>query len=250
MRTIVTTAALVALALGCKRERVADAEPMSQTRLESAELPRAGGTATVRFDSDRDRALVVIGSPDVHEPIVYLHGMCADPKPDLEALAEVARDHGTIIALPGDVPCPGQPGRTKWTDDPSRIDGRVSLAIAAVNGAGIAPFLIDGELIVIGMSMGAVRAESLAAHIPARYSRLVLVSGPKLPSPSALGQAHAVATVAGDLEPQGPMRDGARVLATAGVPSRFFLLPGAPHGDFGTEGPRVMREAVAFVRGR
>lgn len=203
---------------------------------------------TVPFD-EHDRALVVIGNPEVSTPIVYLHGMCADPTVALEAWGSVARTHGTILGLFGDAPCPGRPGRTKWTEDVPRIDARITLAIAAVNRAGIAPPLVDSELIVAGTSMGADRAEALAARAPGRYSRLVLVSSPRTPSPDDLGQVLAVAMVAGELESQRTMRHGAQDVARAGVPARFFLLPGASHGRFGPSAERVMSEAFEFVRG-
>ena len=247
-RALALVALSGALALGCRRERTAEAEPVAATTIQSVDVPRPGTTLTVPFDEDRDRALVVAGNPEIHEPIVWLHGMCADPKADLEAIGTIARTHGTILSISGDVPCPGQPGRTTWTDDVASIDGRISLAIAAVNGAGVAPFLVDGPLLVVGVSMGATRAEALSGASPARYGRLVLVGAPKAPSPDTLAGARAVAMVAGDQEPQRKMRDGAHALDVAGVPSRFFLLPGAPHGSFGPDGEHVMSEAVAFVR--
>jgi hypothetical protein len=78
----------------------------------------------------------------------------------------------------------------------------------------------------------------------------VLVGSPQLPSPENLRGAKAVANLAGEKEAQTNMREGARVLAGAGMSSRFFELPGAVHGHYGPEGERVMREAIAFVAAR
>jgi hypothetical protein len=43
---------------------------------------------------------------------------------------------------------------------------------------------------------------------------------------------------------------GTRALEEAGMATRFWELPGATHGQYGPEGERIMREAVAFVIAR
>ena len=48
---------------------------------------------------------------------------------------------------------------------------------------------IPGSLVLIGESMGAARAEALAARFPERYTRLVLVGSPETPSPDDLRSA-------------------------------------------------------------
>lgn len=43
------------------------------------------------------------------------------------------------------------------------------------------------------------------------------------------------------------MRAGTEVLAAAGKPVRFFLLPAAKHGEFGPEGNRVVGEMLSWL---
>jgi pimeloyl-ACP methyl ester carboxylesterase len=180
---------------------------------------------------------------------VYLHGMCADPREDLEAWGGLAGQYGTVVALAGDTPCgPDKPsGRTSWTSDVEAIDRRIVEALSIVNGSALAPPLDASEVVLIGESMGAARAEALARKFDQRYRRLVLVGSPQVPSAQNLGRARAVATLAGELEGQEKMKQGARVLEQAGLRTQFWELPGATHGRYGPDGERVMSQAVAFV---
>lgn len=192
---------------------------------------------------------VVEGNASVHRPIIHLHGMCADPKEDLDAWGGVAKEHGTIIAVMGDVPCPAQPGRFRWTSDAAAIDRRIDDAVRTVSEArGLQ--LDTSEMIVIGESMGAARAELLASKFPEKYSRVVLVGSPQKPSPQNLKAAKAVANLAGEKEPQNAMRAGTRALESAGTPTRFWEIPKANHGDYGPDGERIMNEALSFVSSR
>jgi hypothetical protein len=43
------------------------------------------------------------------------------------------------------------------------------------------------------------------------------------------------------------MRAGAEVLAAAGRPARFFLLPAAKHGEFGPEGNRIVDDLLGWL---
>lgn len=199
-------------------------------------------------DVSGDKAvLVVAGNERVKRPIIHLHGMCGAAKDDLDAFgAAVAKEHGTIIAVTGDVPCNDQPGLFQWSSDIDKIDARIVAAIDAVNAARSLS-LAKTDVLLIGESMGAARAESLAAKNPDRYGRLVLVGSPQTPSPQNLGKVKAVANVAAEKEPQAAMKNGAKTLASTGTPSQFFELTGATHGEYGPDGGRIMSEAVAFV---
>jgi pimeloyl-ACP methyl ester carboxylesterase len=136
-----------------------------------------------------------------------------------------------------------------WPEDVRRIDERITAALDAVNATARVK-LEKEDLVIVGESMGAARAELLASRFPERYTRLVLVGSPRRPSPEHLKGAKAVANLAGEKEAQANMREGARVLDGAGTASRFWELPGAVHGHYGPEGERVMREAIAFVATR
>lgn len=244
--------ALASLALASSTFAGTRHEARAQARAEprgaAASPPRSSAITTVEVPDDRN-VYVVDGNPSVHRPIVYLHGMCADPRDDLEAWGGIAKNHGTIIAVVGDVPCPNRPRRTQWTTDPRALDQRVEAAIGAVGRARGTTFDAS-EIVVIGESMGAARAELLATKFPRRYTRLVLVGSPQSPSPDNLRGVKAVANLAGEKEMQQKMKAGARALDRAGTPTRFWELPGATHGQYGPEGERIMGEAVGFVATR
>ena len=107
-----------------------------------------------------------------------------------------------------------------------------------------------GDMIVIGESMGAARAELLATKFPEKYSRLVLVGSPQTPSARTLKGAKAIATLAGENEQQTQMKAGTRALEGSGTPTRFWELPDATHGNYGPDGERIMNEAITFVASR
>ncbi len=241
-RLLFILALTVPLLSSCKRTPEAKAE---DERSGTTTTTNAPVIASVDVPNDQP-ILLVEGAPNDKRAILYLHGMCADPREDLDAWGAVAKKHGTILALAGDVVCPDKPGRKKWSDEMSELDGRITAAIEAAS-ARRAEKLEGSELIVIGESMGAARAESLATKFPDRYTRLVLVGSPQKPNAENLKSAKAVANVAGEKEAQANMREGARALENAGLASRFFLLPDATHGNYGPNGVRVMNEAIAFV---
>jgi pimeloyl-ACP methyl ester carboxylesterase len=249
-KSALAVALTATLAMGCNRSRRAEAEARppatSETRLTSAELTRTrtGMLETVDVQGDKD-VLVVVGE-NTKRPIVYLHGMCSDARSDLEAWGNDVSAHGTVIALTGDAACPGQGGKMTWTTDVLAIDARIGAAVEAVHfhrGVDFDP----AAIVLIGESMGAARVLSLAAEFPAKYTRLVLVGSPELPRPRALGSAKGVALLAGELERQDLMEDGAKTLSSAGLRARYWELPGARHGAYGPSGGPLMSEAVGFV---
>lgn len=250
------TLAVVALgsaSAGCTKDQEAHAQPQAPGPAEpngEARAPRRsdGGIATVDVPDDAE-VYVVDGNPSVRRPIIHLHGMCADPRDDLEAWGGIAREHGTIVALVGDVPCRAKPGRHQWTNDAAEIDRRIEAAASAVARSRGASFDLS-EVIVIGESMGAARAELLATKFPERYTRLVLVGSPQTPSPDNLRGVKAVANLAGEKEAQQKMKAGTRALDAAGTPARFWELPGATHGEYGPDGEKIMGEALGFVATR
>ena len=183
------------------------------------------------------------------KPVIFLHGMCAGPKEDLDAWGHVAEAHGTIIPVKGDVPCPDKPGQLKWSMDVDAIDAKIDEAVkAAADARG--EKLEPTDMIVIGESMGAARAEMLAAKFPEKYSRLVLVGSPQTPSAQKLRGVKAVANLAAEKEPQSMMKAGTRALENVGTPTRFWEIPDATHGNYGPEGERIMNEAIDFVARR
>jgi pimeloyl-ACP methyl ester carboxylesterase len=224
-----------------------EAAPVVTTHSAELRVPRTrtGTIETVDVPDDR-KVLVVLGA-NTKRPIVHFHGMCAEAKSDLDAFAASVSEHGTVVALEGDAPCPrGQGGGASWSTDVAAIDRRVDAALKAVSDArGIA--LDPGEVVLVGESLGATRVTALASRFPEKYKRLVLVGGPETPSAKQLGSATAIALLAGEKEPQEKMRQGTLGLENAGVTARFWEMADATHGNYGTDGARRMSEAVAFV---
>ncbi len=191
-----------------------------------------------------DRAAFAIHAPaETTRAIVYLHGMCGNVRA-VESWKDVLATSGTLVAILGDKACGG--GRFRWGRNLDQVEARVEQALRAVQRA--RGGLLDIEHpVLFGYSQGADRAEALAARFPKHYRRVVLGGAPRMPRLSHLGDTTAVALFAGELEVSGNMRVGAEVLAAAGKPARFFLLPKAKHGEFGPEGARVMAELFSWL---
>lgn len=174
---------------------------------------------------------------------MYLHGKCVGARPDLQAVGAAMAAHGHVVAPLGSEACPN--GQTMWTTDPIQLDQQVQSAVSTVERAsGLS--LDPSDQILVGYSQGADRGEALAAQQP-RFKRLVLIGSPAAPAAGSFLHATAVALLAGSLDRQDLMKTGEKNLEAAGKPVEFLLLPGAEHGSFGPEGPRVMNEALSFV---
>lgn len=171
--------------------------------------------------------------------MLYLSGGCTHPGGYVQAFQYTAAAHGDLVGLQGDVPC-GGPYR-RWSTDLVRLHQRVQAAFGA---AGLAA----EDVLVIGYSQGAERAEQLAARWPERYRRLILIASPVAPSARRLARAEAVVTMAGSYDSSlARMREAPRVLASAKVPATFVLLPGARHGQMGADPEVTMTSALDFV---
>ncbi len=181
--------------------------------------------------------------------LVYLHGYCGDVNA-VGAFVPAAAAHGTLIALLGDQPCLGRPGRFKWSNDIRGLDGRIQRAVRRVNRA-LGLRLDPDDITLFGYSQGASRAESLARYYGSRYPRLILGGPPQRPKPAHLLRAKAVAVFGGELEDTHDMVGGAAELAAAGLRAQFFLLPGVDHGDFGGEsaGNWALSQILDYVSG-
>jgi pimeloyl-ACP methyl ester carboxylesterase len=132
----------------------------------------------------------------------------------------------------------------RWSNDLLAMSKRIDAVVRAAD--------IDVEakgVTLVGYSQGAERAEWLAARFPEKYSRLILIASPMVPSPERLGRARAVVLLAGSLDwgSRQNMLEGQRKLARAGVPVRYFDLPNAAHGAMGDDPEGVMAQALDFV---
>ena len=179
--------------------------------------------------------------------IVYLHGYCGDVNA-VGAFVPTAAAHGTLIALLGDQPCKGKPGRFKWSSDTHALDQRIQRAIRLVNHTH--GWDLDAhDVTLFGYSQGAVRAEALVRYYAKRYPRVILGGPPRRLSVEHFKHVQAIAVFGGALEDTHDMLGGADDLVAAGFRARFFLLPGVDHGDFGGElaGNLALSEILEFV---
>lgn len=225
-------------------------EPSAANQAETPEVeleapPSASQTEVaireVRVPGD---ASILVAPGETPTPIVYLHGRCGDPTA-FRAWAQAGVKFGTILSIKGDQKCKAG-GRTKWTEDGAKLDRRITQAIEAVEKElGID---LDAERrLVVGYSQGALRAELLGTKFPKRYPRTVLIAGPRAPRPTSLVRSEAVLLVVGDHDAREHLSEAATKLTRAGRAVRYLELPGARHGEYGTDAPRVFSEGLSWL---
>ncbi|HEX6271968.1 MAG TPA: hypothetical protein VFZ53_02965 [Polyangiaceae bacterium] len=210
--------------------------------------PDAGASAATRegpirvepLDGVTPPVFVLRGAPRGPERLVFLHGMCGDGLGYAQSFQRSAAEQGTLIAPRADVPCDG--GGARWSKDVAALDARVTAAFRALGHA--EPV---NDIIVIGYSQGATRAESLAREFPERYTRLVLMGGPYAANARGLETLRGAVALAGDRDRLDLMKSSARTLKAAGVPATFFLIPDAPHGSMGSRPEGTMAEVFAWL---
>jgi pimeloyl-ACP methyl ester carboxylesterase len=173
--------------------------------------------------------------------MVFLHGHCSHGLGYVQSFQRAAARHGTVVAVQGNKACANGNFR-EWTDTPERLDRRIQSAFQAVGDPGP----LTG-LAVLGYSSGAVLAEMLAHKAPERYAYVVLIGGPKKPAEWRLRRTRSSVTLAGERDRQDLMQLGARDLHTSGIPSAFFVLPGARHGQMGPDAEPVMARALDWL---
>jgi len=195
-------------------------------------------------DVPGDKPVLVVQGPSESElAIVYLHGLCGNVRA-VESFSAASARVGTVIALLGERKCPR--GRFKWGKNIGLIGERIDQALRAVKRARAGKLDIEHP-VLFGYSQGAARAEQLVSRYPEKYRLVVLGGPPREPKLPHLGNTAAVVVFGGERETTGHMRAGTEVLAAAGKPARFFLLPAAKHGEFGPEGNRVVGELLRWL---
>jgi pimeloyl-ACP methyl ester carboxylesterase len=183
---------------------------------------------------------VLRGSPRGPEMLVFLHGMCGDGLGYAQAFPKAAARRGTLIAPQADLPCDG--GGARWSKDLDSLDARITRAFRELGHA--EPIT---DVVVMGYSQGATRAESLARKFPERYTRLVLIGGPYAANPRGLETLRGALAMAGERDRLDLMQTSARVLKAAKVPATFLVIPDATHGSMGPHPEKTMDEALAWL---
>jgi pimeloyl-ACP methyl ester carboxylesterase len=208
----------------------------------SASAPASEGPIRVEpLEGQNPPVYVLRGTPRGPEKLVFLHGMCGHGLGYAQSFQRTAATIGTLIAPQADVPCGGGPW-AKWSKDIAALDARIVTAFRALGQA--EPVT---DIIVIGYSQGATRAESLAQEFPERYTRLVLMGGPVAAKARGLETLRAAVAMAGDRDRKDLMQASAKTLSAAGVPATFMIIPDAPHGSMGSRPEETMSEVFGWL---
>ena len=190
--------------------------------------------------NERPPMFVLRGAPQGPGRIVFLHGMCGHGLGYAQAFQFAASKYGTLIAPQGDISCGGP--WSKWSMNLDALDERITRTFRALGH----PEPID-DILVLGYSQGASRAEALVRKWPKRYTRLVLMGAPSAPAPRGLRALRAAVTMAGERDRKDLMRQGARSLVALGVPAIFRVIPEATHGAMGPTPERTMGDALSWI---
>lgn len=195
--------------------------------------------------ADGQKVFVVYGSSSQKRVMVYLHGRCDDPREALGVFADSLKAQGHIVAPlgPEQRGCLG--GTTQWASDGAKLDAQIRAAVAAAEKKVNGRWNHDDQ-VLIGYSQGAARGEDLLPAQP-RFRRAIFLGSPDAPDARFYSNVAAAAFLAGEKDRRDLMLTGEQALKRAGKPVKFFLLPGAEHGDFGPQGGAVMAQALAFV---
>ncbi|HVH45497.1 MAG TPA: hypothetical protein VM925_24255 [Labilithrix sp.] len=187
-------------------------------------------------------AVAVRGAREHRRKMLFVPGMCVHPGGYVMSFQHAAAARGDLVAVQGDVSCGGDGVARRWSYDLDAMNRRID---AAFQAAGLGE---PRDVIVIGYSQGAERAEKLVARWPAKYSRTILIASPITPSSQNLARAKGVALMAGTFDgSQGYMRGAVTPLQGAGTPAAYFPLPGARHGQMGETPEETMAQALDFV---
>lgn len=183
---------------------------------------------------------VMRGGPHGAGKLVFLHGMCGHGLGYAQSFQFSAAKYGLLVAPQGDVSCGGP--WSKWSQNSEALNARIEAAFAALGEGGPLE-----DVAVLGYSQGASRAVELVRKWPQRYTRLVLMGGPSIPSLRGLTSLRAAVTMAGSRDRQDLMRATASALGAAGVPATYRVIPGASHGSMGPTPEATMGEALEWL---
>ncbi len=201
----------------------------------------AGPVRIEALDPAQDPPLFVMrGGPRGTAPIVFLHGMCGHGLGYAQSFQFSAAKKGLLMAPQGDVKC-GRGPWAKWSGDVNALHARIESGFRAL---GLEPL---EDVLVIGYSQGATRAEQLARKWPERYTRLILMGAPQATRARGLERLRGAVMMAGERDRKDLMKAGARALTAAGIPAVFQIIPEATHGAMGPVPEKTMGEALDWL---
>jgi pimeloyl-ACP methyl ester carboxylesterase len=240
---------LLALSVACNRSEAPREREPARRPLAAAAAPAASAhepsgpvvVTTLEIPGDQPVFALQGGRRDSGVVGVVLHGWCSHGMGVLQAFQFAAAEVGRFIALQGDHHCGAGPMRG-WSGDVAALDARIDSALRSYLG-GPAP----AEIVVVGSSQGAERAVALARRYPDKYTRLILMSGPKPIEPGRLKGLKGAYFFVGQHEQRQPMAESARRFQAAGLRAKLQVIPGAGHADFHGAGDPLSREAFRFL---
>jgi hypothetical protein len=209
----------------------------------SAALPPDPPARVERLPIDHDvPAALVRGTHGALPHILFLPGVCSNIEGYLDAFPEAARAHGGVLGIDGDQAC--APNFRSFSWDPAKQDARFRAALLA---AGLTDADVDaGGFTLVGYSSGADIGQLMAQRWPERYTKLVLIGAPSDPMVARIARADAVVTMSCSRDVPGRMKDAARRIELAGIPSEYVEMPGCPHGYI-TDGEHVFGDTFDFL---
>jgi predicted esterase len=218
--------------------------PLSVAHGQDVRRDGASTTGPIRMEplspTESPPTFVMRGEPVGPARLVFLHGMCGHGLGYAQSFQFTAARRGKLIAPQGDKPCHGP--WASWTGDLEALDARI---VDTFRRLGDADPIED--IVLIGYSQGAMRAEDLARRWPQRYTRLVLIASPRVASPRGFDLVRSTVMMAGERDRQDLMKQSAKLLVRAGIPSTFIVLPEATHGAMGSSPEKTMSEALEWL---
>lgn len=205
-------------------------------------LRQALGRGASRLD-------VVFGKAENTQAILYMHGLCGNPLA-FGSWAEAAAEHGTLIAMRGDIRCKRRPRRFRWSLNWKRHNRRISQAIERVNRLRKQRqerLLRLDHVALIGYSQGARRVEWLAARFPQRFRRVAIIATAKEPTAQRLNGCESVLLMAGALDAKLHIRRAHQNLLKHGLRSAYLELPAARHGSYGPKAKPTMARGLGWL---
>lgn len=172
-------------------------------------------------------AFVVRGARGEPPRAFFLAGICSNAYAYLLGFPEAARSAGGVVAIDGDLPCPGAPGFRSLSGDPEKQHKRIEAALAA---AGTSEIPADG-LTIVGSSLGASILERLSAKYPERYTRVAIIASPRDPVARQYASVRAVVTMSCSRDVPSRMKSAAQRIQALGVPALYVEMPGCTHGN-------------------
>ena len=200
-----------------------DAGPLAPASASAVAPPVVLGPAVVEhLKVPGDSVAAIVRSGDGRAPLtVFLPGVCSNAAAYLMSFPEAARAQGGVVAIDGDMPCPGVPGFHTFSWDPMKQHARIEAALAA---AGLDTFPKAG-ITIVGYSQGATIAEKLAFAHPGRYARAFIIAAPTDPSIPSFQKTRGVVTGACSLDVTFRMKAARDKLS-----ARTWRCPGARTG--------------------